>query len=355
LPAAVADDRPSAGGGYPRGRNVFAAGYAPATLLADDARLREGLARRARQRELQSARDARRRATRDDEPLDIPLQPDEAADVSVLRQRLARIHVQQVHRPRSPLRWRFAIFVPLLRLQLHIIQGESRVALLWALIGPAILLSLISSLYMLAGTHFILGMDVPTFSLLGATTWIMFRQVVFRTSTAYVSSRGLVNLNPVTPLAVALGHGCIFLAIYLCVFAILIGAGHRLGLISLPAHPAGFGACVVAMGVAGMALGVVFGSIAAAWRFFLRLAAVIERFLQIFSSVFFVSEQLPEAYRHYVLWSPLAHGMQLLRSSYFEGYASRDASLAFFVTALIFLAATGFAAERFARTRIQPM
>ena len=34
----------------------------------------------------------------------------------------------------------------------------------------AVLLSLISLLYMLSGTQFILGMDVPTFSMLGATT-----------------------------------------------------------------------------------------------------------------------------------------------------------------------------------------
>jgi len=253
------------------------------------------------------------------------------------------------------LRSRIAAFVPLVRLQLHIIQGESRVALLWALVGPALLLCLISSLYFLAGTHFILGMDVATFSLLGATTWIMFRQIVFRTSTAYVSARGLINLNAVTPFSIALVHGCLFLAIYLCVFVILIGIGSRLGLVSLPARPASVGAYVVTMGIGGMALGVVFGSIAATWRFFLRFAAVIERFLQIFSSVFFVSEQLPEQYRKYVLWSPLAHAMQLLRSSYFEGYTSQDASAAYFVTALIFLAALGLAAERMVRTRVQPM
>lgn len=337
------------------GVDVLAAAYVPATLLTDDARLREGLVRRAQRRKLQSTRDERRRATQQDVPLEIPLQADEAADADVLRERLARIHIRQFQPPPGALRSRLAVFVPLLRLQLHIIQGESRVALLWTLVGPIVLLSLISSLYILSGTHFILGMDVPTFSMLGATTWIMFRQIVFRTSTAYVSSRGLINIGAVTPLAVALVHGCIFLSIYLCVFAVLIGIGHRLDVISLPANPAGFGAYVVMMGFGGAALGIVFGSIAAAWRFFLRFAAVIERFLQIFSSVFFVSEQLPEQYRQYVLWSPFAHGMQLLRSSYFEGYSSQDASFAYFVTSLIFLAAIAVVAERIASNRVQPM
>ena len=50
----------------------------------------------------------------------------------------------------------------------------------------------------------------------------------------------------------------------------------------------------------------------------------LERGLQLVSSVFFVTEQLPEEYRAYVLWSPTAHGMQLLRAAYFPGYASSD-------------------------------
>ena len=78
--------------------------------------------------------------------------------------------------------------------QLHVMHGESRIALLWALVGPVVLLTLISSLYILMGTHYILGMDVQTFSLLGATTWIMFRQIVFRSSTR-MSARGLLNFR----------------------------------------------------------------------------------------------------------------------------------------------------------------
>ena len=64
-------------------------------------------------------------------------------------------------------------------------HGESRIALLWALVGPVVLLTLISSLYILMGTHHP-GDGCADFSLLGATTWIMFRQIVFRSSTAYV-------------------------------------------------------------------------------------------------------------------------------------------------------------------------
>src|SRR5690606_8008427 len=94
---------------------------------------------------------------------------------------------------------------------------------------------------------------------------------------------------------------------------------------------------VVLMGGCGAAMGVLFGAIATFWHFYLRLAPVIERFLQIFSGVFFVSEQLPEQLRIWILWSPFAHGMQLLRSAYFSAYTSQDASLGYFLTSLVFL------------------
>src|SRR5690606_13212523 len=170
-------------------------------------------------------------------------------------------------------------------------------------------------LYILMGTHYILGMDVKTFSLLGATTWIMFRQVTFRSSTAYVSARGLLNFQGVTPLMCALVQALIYVSVYLVVFAVLIGAGHALGYVTLPVSWAGFILFVVLMGCCGVAVGVLFGSIATFWRFFLRLAPIIERFLQIFAAVFFVSEQFPEQLRPWMLWSPFAHGMQLLRSA----------------------------------------
>ncbi|MFD1559980.1 ABC transporter permease [Paraburkholderia silviterrae] len=337
------------------GVDVLMAGYAPATLDADNARLCDGFDRRAQQRKQQEVREARRRASSEDVAFDIALQPQEEREVALLRERLAGIHARQHCAQPGTLQSWLASIAPLLRIQLHILQNESRIALLWSVVGPAVLLSLISSLYFLMGTHYVLGMDVPTFSLLGATTWIMFRQTVFRTSTSYVAARWLINLEPVKPLSVALVQGCLFISIYLSVYAILIGVGHGIGLITLPVRWSGAIAYVVLMGGAGVAIGLIFGCIASTWHFFLRFAPVIERCLELFSSVFFVSEQLPEQYRKYVLWSPFAHGMQLLRSSYFDSYTSHDASFTYFVTALVLLAVLGVAMERIARTRVQPM
>jgi capsular polysaccharide transport system permease protein len=337
------------------GLNVFSVGYEPAALATDEARLASAFNKRVQRRREQEARGARRLASRKDVPLAIELSPEEAADLATLRERVVLLQARQHLRAPGAERSRLSALLPLLILQLHTIHAESRFALIWALFGPAVLLALISSLYFLTGTHFILGMDVPTFSMTGATTWIMFRQIIFRSSTSYVSARGLLNLQGVTPLMCALVQAAIYLGIYMIVFGLLIAAGYRFDLVTLPAN---WPACmffVVAMGLGGAAMGVLFGAVATVWHFFLRFAPVIERFLEVFSAVFFVSEQFPEQYRAYFLWSPFAHGMQLLRSAYFVSYRSTDASLAYFLTALVLLAVVALIAERFARSNIQPM
>ena len=336
------------------GVEVFAPGYMPAKLVAEDERLAAAHARRVERRKQDEAREARRHASRNDIALEIEVAQSEAGDLAILRDRLRSLHEGHSqdtasHRPIG--RTLMAMFI----YQLRVMHGESRIALVWALVGPVVLLTLISSLYILMGTHYILGMDVQTFSLLGATTWIMFRQIAFRSSTAYVSARGLLNFQGVTPLMCALVQAMIYVSVYVVVFAVLITAGHAIGLITLPKSWAGFILFVVLMGVAGAAMGVLFGSIATYWHFFLRLAPIIERFLQIFAAVFFVSEQFPEQLRPWVLWSPLAHGMQLLRSAYFQAYESHDASLGYFLTSLVFMMVIALVAERLARPNVQPM
>ncbi|WP_238891250.1 ABC transporter permease [Achromobacter insuavis] len=334
---------------------VFAPGYMPARLVAEDQRLAQAQERREQRRRQDEARDARRHASRHDIALEMELPAGEAGDLEILRERVRGLHAG--HRPHIAGRgWPggrtlLALFV----YQLHVMHGESRIALLWAFVGPVVLLTLISSLYILMGTHYILGMDVQTFSLLGATTWIMFRQIIFRSSTAYVSARGLLNFQGVSPLMCALVQALLYVSVYLVVFVVLITAGHALDLITLPKSWPGFMLYVVLMACCAAAMGLLFGAIATFWHFFLRLAPVIERFLQIFSGVFFVSEQLPEQLRPWMLWLPFSHGMQLLRSAYFDAYTSQDASLGYFLTSLVFLMAVALAAERLARPNIQPM
>lgn len=338
------------------GVDVMAPGYAPAELSEAFEKQGTGHRRTTMLRKAKEAREIRRRSFEEDIYYQVELQPGEEEDLEALRWRLAYLHAAPLpNYVRSPSLRTLAIFIPLLIFQLRSIQAESRIALLWNLMGPALLLGLISSLYILAGFNFIMNMDVPTFALLGATTWIMFRIIIFRTSTSFLSARSIMNFDAVTPLSAAITCAFVWQLIYLAVFSVLLFGGYGLGLITLTTHWFPFIGYVLMMGAGAAAIGVIFGSIAVLWPFFLRFAPLIERFLAITSAVFFISEQLPEQLRPYMMWSPFAHGIQLMRAAYFPGYRTADSSFAYFCVWVILLGAIGYAAEKFVRSDVQPI
>jgi capsular polysaccharide transport system permease protein len=336
-----------------RNVDVFAGSYAQDALIEADQQL---LARRRSQLRRERAdklREERRRATREDIAHTIPMPPEDASDLAALRPLLNRLHATQ--RPVGAYVPRILTVLPLFYLRLQIIQSDSKIALIWVFFGPVVLMTIISSLYFLSGQHFIMGMDVLSFTLSGSVTWIMFRMIVFRSSESYFGGRVFINLEPVTPLMMALVNSAFYLVVYLFVMTVLIVAGHLIHVITIPDNIPGVIACVAGVGAVAASFGLVFAGIASRWEYFIRFAPMIERALQLFSGVFFVSEQLPEMYRKYVLWWPLSHGFQLLRSAYFVAYKSHDASLTYFLVSIIMFLAAGLVADRLARSNIQPM
>jgi capsular polysaccharide transport system permease protein len=337
-----------------KGVDVFAEGYAPDGLAEADARFLARFRSIARRERAQSLREQRRHATREDIVHTVPMPPEDAADLAQLRPLLTYLHATQRPTGGGQVPRILTIF-PLFLLRLEIIQADSRIALLWAFVGPITMVTILSAVYFVNGMSFILGMDVPSFSVGGVVTWYMFRIIVFRSSESYFSGRPFLHLEPVTPLAMALINSVFYLIIYTCILFIMIYVGHAIGVVSIPNDPLGVIACISGVAAIAAAFGLLFAGIASKWEFFLRLAPPIERFLQLFSSVFFVSEQFPAMYRKFILWWPLSHGLQLLRSAYFAAYKSTDASPTYFILGIIVFILIGLAADRLARPNVQPM
>jgi capsular polysaccharide transport system permease protein len=313
----------------------------------------DGYRRRRKRSEEEENRRERRRAILADEVYTIAVPEEEEGDLIYLRDLLARVDARRSARV-GPANSNLRAIWALLPYQFLLLKSESRVALAWTLVGPAVLMGLLMSAYFLAGVHTILNMDVPTFAMLGSTSWFMLRQIIFRSTAAVHALRTLLNLRAYTPAMLGLGQGLIYMCSYTVVYISLIGGGYFAGLFTLPANVPGVAFWLACIGLMALAIGVIFGSIAVIWPYFSRFAPVIERALQMVSSVILVSEQLPVQYRWVVLWSPLSHAEQLLRSAYFEGYKSEDADPHYFFVWLGVLAVVAFISQRLVRSRSIP-
>jgi len=336
------------------GVSTLAEDYRPEGLDETMAQLVRGYRRRRLLSDKAEISRARRQAVLADEAYTIAIPEEEEPDLSHLRDLILKVDAgRNTTAGRDHPRWRAVRAV--LRYQFIVLKSESRIALVWTLIGPAVLIALLMSAYFISGIHTILNMDVPTFAMTGSTTWFMFRNIIFRTTASFHAQRTLLNFRPFTPAMLGVTQGLIYMAAYSVVYVALIGTGHLAGLFTLPADVPGVVFWIVCIGLCGLAIGVIFGSISVVWPYFPRFAPAIERTLQLMSSVILVSEQLPLQYRPYALLSPLAHAEQLLRSAYFEGYKSEDADPRYFFICFGVLVLSAVVAQRLVRSRSNPL
>ncbi len=329
-------------------------GYRPAEF--DDAvgALLSGYRRRRALREGAEGSRLRRQALLSDESFTISVSEEDEGDLLYLRQRLAVVDAARGRRSIHQLRPRLDAWRALLRFEFALLRAESRFALLWSLLGPAVLMGILSFAYFFIGTHTILNMDVPTFAMIGGATWFMLRNTMFRTSTGFINRRSLHNFEAVTPAMTGISVGMVYLSSYSVVFPVLILGGYAIDLFTLPANVGGVVFWIACTGAIGLAIGSVFGCIAVVWPYFRQLGPVIQRSLMVVSGTFLVSEQLPTDYRAFILWSPLTHALQLLRTAYFENYTSDDADPEFFFAWLGALIVVGAVGQRLIRSRSNP-
>ncbi|MGX5832022.1 hypothetical protein [Mesorhizobium sp. 43Arga] len=237
----------------------------------------------------------------------------------------------------------------------HTINADGPFSIIWLLIQPMIMLAIISSVYLLIGTHYILNMEVPTFALLGSGTWVACRMTIFRVSGQIAHNRVMLNLPMVSPFHQGITTAILYLIVYMFSISLLFSVGRYLDIISMPDDVLIAALYFVGMWLCGLSIGFIFGVVIGVWPFFARLTGAVERLLQMFSSVFYVSEQLPEVYRRYVLWNPLSHGMQLLRGAYFHSYPCTDAKPSYFWLAVVSLICSALILEGWFRRHVQPV
>jgi capsular polysaccharide transport system permease protein len=85
------------------------------------------------------------------------------------------------------------------------------------------------------------------------------------------------------------------------------------------------------------------------WATGYRLVLVV---LWITSGVYFVPHALPETLRYFVWFNPLSHGIEWMRSAYYEGYGTEFISKPYLLGFGAFWLCAGLLLERAVRGRL---
>ena len=236
--------------------------------------------------------------------------------------------------------------------ELHTRYGRENIGYLWLIGEPMMLASVMALLHHSGHEEF--GSDIKAlpFTVLGYTTFIMFRGIVNRAEGTIEANAPLLFHHQVTIFDVvtarAILEACGTVSTYLVLSALL----NSLGLMALPVRPLYLMLALLLMLWYSWAQSMIIVGVSHDNRLIERLVHPYSYFMIPLSAGFFQVSWLPEPYRTYIQWVPMPHIFELARYGQF-----RSANLKYFdgyylVGVCVVLTWLGLVACRSARRRL---
>ncbi len=229
--------------------------------------------------------------------------------------------------------------------------GKHRLGYLWALAEPLVHVVTLLLLFGALGRRSPIGGDLMVFFVTGIVPYLLFTHLASRLMNAIGGNQALLGYPQVTPLDLMLARLALEAATLLLVFGLLIGGLAVAGRPALPDSPlevlAAFGAIVLL----GSGLGMANSAIRLYLPAYERIYSALMRPMYFVSGIFFVAGNLPQPARDWLLWNPLLHLIEWLRSGFFPGFDSQYVDRGYALGWALVLFFLGLAAERVSRRR----
>lgn len=231
--------------------------------------------------------------------------------------------------------------------------GDSSIGYIWALIRPMLTIGVFLMMAYLGRTREMAGMDLVGFFTTGLIAYDMVTFNLNQAANASKANRALLAYPRVRPVDTVIARVYLESATLVVVFAILMGLNAvYLGELHVESWRGLLGAFGLGMWLGGSA-GLVVCGLGTIWGTFHRVVDVMMRPLLFFSGVFYPGNALPPMIRDVLMYNPVLHVVELLRSAWFRGYESQFASPTYVAGWCVVLSVLGLMTERFARDQAE--
>jgi capsular polysaccharide transport system permease protein len=223
---------------------------------------------------------------------------------------------------KTAIRIQIRIVTALIRREMRVHFGESRLGYLWALVEPTIHLTAFLLVFtFLIRRNVSLGTSTALFLLTGIVPYFLYSKMASYVSGAVGANRALLQLPPVKPLDVVLARGLLEAATYLFVGFLMFLALYVGGISdAIPSDPlAVMEACALAICL-GFGVGMINIVIVSFFHNWMSIYGITSFPLWMFSGVWFLPEQVPQPYRDYMLYNPLMHIIMCFRMGFYRDF-----------------------------------
>jgi capsular polysaccharide transport system permease protein len=231
--------------------------------------------------------------------------------------------------------------------------GAHQLGYLWAVVEPLLLILTFYILFVVANRQLPEGMDAMSFVATGVIPYNLFSNSLNRVSQSIAGNRALLFYPQVRPIDLAIARSLLEVATYCAVFVVLMTA-HGLYIQTFEIDSAlktvaGF----MLAGVLGSTAGLVFCTLGQLSNAVDRIRGPIIRPLFWISGIFFAVSELPDRARDVMLYNPVLHVTELVRSGWFTSYESQYVDHSYVLGWCLVLAFVGLSLERVVRRRIE--
>jgi capsular polysaccharide transport system permease protein len=224
----------------------------------------------------------------------------------------------------------FALFIREIKTRF----GVYRLGLVWAFLEPMTFVIVISALRSISSggglfsgeSH---GMPYPIFLLLGYIPFMLFSKLLTQGAAAVNANQGLFNYRQVRPIDAILARTLLEVLIFSGVLLIFIALFWWFGFDAIIAAPVRLVVTLALLSMLGGGLGMI---ICVGQLRFPELGMVVPlltRPLFFISGLFFSLNDIPSQYHDYLLWNPILHAIELIRTACYPGYNAAFVSMGY--------------------------
>jgi capsular polysaccharide transport system permease protein len=222
------------------------------------------------------------------------------------------------------------------------------VAILWPLANIGILLLINTA----TGRVVPFGESPALWFATGMVPFTAFNYMARNTMVGLVLVKPLIAYPIIKPMDLLIARGIVEMLSAGCVILLMILIFAILDISFFPTDPVQAVAAIGASMFLGLGFGMINGVIAGFFPFWVTGYGLFSIVMWVASGVMIVPDMLPERARYWLSFNPALHGVEWMRSAYYDGYGAGVLDKAYmleFATVTLFL---GFLFERLMRGRI---
>jgi len=198
----------------------------------------------------------------------------------------------------------------------------SRGAWFWLIAEPVIHMAFIGFIFGVIRQRTVGGIDFLIWLVLGVQGFLLFRRTANQMAGAVASNKALFSYRQVTPSDTVLVRGLLEAILMTIVTVVIFSGLALLGHEVTPANPLGIAEALLGLWLLGVAVGLIVSAVSEVAKELRTIVQIMMIPLYFASGVLFPVAGLPEPYREWLAWNPIAHGLDYARSGFSPYYHS---------------------------------